>query len=386
MPGSYPSKILIVDDNPLFLKMMEQEFRKQGFIVTVKISAESAIESLGTKERPDIILSDYEMPRMNGIEFRRYLMQEEQLKDIPFVFLTYSTDRELMIKGLDLRAIDYVIKDTPVKVIIAKVNNILFMIEKQRELTEIEVKRSVASLNFRSIPVEIPEIKGFDIDFWHQAYQNIPGGDFIDIIRIDNRYTFILLGDVMGKKWRAWFFTYGFLSYIRSAIRLSAAGNEFSVAAILQKINNSICFDDVLKDVLASLSLFLADSKTGTLTYTGAGDLPLLYYNAASEELIYIQSSGVLLGLFDDSNYTEQEILMQPDNMLFAFTDGMIDFADAKDIKSDYAMFARLLKPFLGRSNAFEQMKEGIFNKGLDKQVDDKSIICLYKTEYDNNK
>ena len=34
-----------------------------------------------------------------------------------------------------------------------------------------------------------PQVKGFDVDFWHQAYQDVPGGDFIDFIEVDERYS-----------------------------------------------------------------------------------------------------------------------------------------------------------------------------------------------------
>ena len=380
MTGNYSPKILIVDDNPLFLKMVEHEFKKQGFIVTASLSALNAIELLQNEVQPDIILSDYEMPEMNGIEFRYHLMQDELLKDIPFVFLTYSPDKELMVRGLDLRAVDYVIKDTPVKVIISKIKNILLVIGKQRELTEFEVKKSVASLNFQSIPIAVPEVKGYQVDFWHQAYHNIPGGDFIDFIKVSDRHTFILLGDVMGKKWRAWFFTYGFLSYIRSAIRLAAFDGDYSPAKLLSRINYSICYDDVLKDILASLSLFLVDSDAERLVYAGAGDLPLLHYNTSAGKLISLQSPGLLLGLFEDSTYTEQEISLQKGDSVFAFTDGMTDFADADATKSDYNAFHAMIKPYLTEENAFEQMKHGLFSKGLNNQVDDQSIIRIIKS------
>jgi sigma-B regulation protein RsbU (phosphoserine phosphatase) len=379
MAHNNPKKVLLVDDNQFFLKLMEQAFKKYGFECNVAASAEEAIILLKEIPRPDIILSDYEMLKMNGIEFRRYLMNDPVLKDIPFVFLTYLSDQGLMIKGLGMRAIDYLVKDTPIKVIMSKVNNILFTIETQRELSELEIKKAAASLNFKSIPVEMPAIKGFDIDFWHNAYHDIPGGDFIDFIRVNDRYSFIVLGDVMGKKWMAWFFTFGFLSYVRSAIRFAAFSEDYSVASILQKVNSIICFDNVLKDILSSLSLLLIDSETNSISYAGAGDLPLLHYRAASEQVSLISSSGLLLGLFDQGNYTQQEVVLEKGDRLFIFTDGMIDFADEAGKKSDFALFLETIKPYFVMEDAFTQMKVNLFSKGWREQVDDQSIISIYK-------
>jgi hypothetical protein len=78
-------------------------------------------------------------------------MSRKSLQDIPFVFLTYLADKELITEGLDLEALDYIIKDTPVNVIISKLNNILLVVNKQRELSLQEVKHAAKSLNIKSI-------------------------------------------------------------------------------------------------------------------------------------------------------------------------------------------------------------------------------------------
>ncbi|WP_214071953.1 SpoIIE family protein phosphatase [Mucilaginibacter sp. dw_454] len=375
-----PKQILLVDDDQLFLKLIEQVFKKSGFVCTRAPSAEAAIEILEKGgEMPDLILSDYEMLKMNGFEFRRYLMNDTKFQDIPFVFLTFFSDKDLMEKGLDLQAIDYVIKDTPINVIVSKVNNILFTVDKQRELSENEVKKAAKSLNIKSIPVKSPHIESFKVDFWHQAYHDIPGGDFIDFIKVNDRYHFIVLGDIMGKKWMAWFFTFGFLSYVRSAVRFAAFNNEYSTSKILQQVNAIICFDEVLKDILSSLSLLLIDSETNKITYSGAGDLPLLHYSLEADELNMVSSSGLLLGLFEEGNYSEKEIQLKQGDRLFIFTDGMIDFIDATGKKSDYNQFLKTLKPFMEKENNFTDIASKLFNNNLNEQVDDRSIISIYK-------
>ncbi len=373
-----PHKILLVDDDSLFLKLMVQVFTKSGFECQTAASAEDAMVLLDKKDLPDIILSDYNMGRMNGLEFRKHLMEDEVFKNIPFLFLTFFSDSDLMIQGLDLQAIDYVLKNTPVNVIVSKVNNILYAVDKQRELSELEVRKAATSLNIKSIPAKVPDTIGFSLDFWHKSFDDIPGGDFIDFIRVDERYTFIVLGDVMGKKWMAWFFTFGFLSYIRSAVRFAAYSGEYSTAKILEQVNKVICFDDVLADILSSLSLVLIDSKAGTITYSGAGDLPLLHYKNAEMKFATISSSGLLLGLFSDGVYNQHEITLQPKDQLFIFTDGMIDFIDGGGKKSDYNRFASTLLQKLNTLEPFTEIKSHFDELGAN-QIDDQSVISIYK-------
>jgi sigma-B regulation protein RsbU (phosphoserine phosphatase) len=372
-------KILLVDDNQLFLKMLSHAFRKAGFDC---ITAESGAEALNLlkKNIPDAVLSDYEMPAMNGLQFREELLADADLMDIPFIFLTHISDHELMEKGLGLQAVDYVLKDTPVSVIVSKLNNIIYTVQKQQELSKIELKRAAEALNVRSIPQNLPYIKGYKVDFWHQPYQDIPGGDFIDFIEADEHHTFIVLGDIMGKKWMAWFFTFSFLSYVRAAVRFGALSGDYSVSSILHKVNEVICLDAVLKDMLSSLSLIMIDTAENQVIYSGAGDLPLLHYSAGTSQLKKIASDGILLGLFQNTNFSEQQISLGNNDRLFIFTDGMTDLSAGNGKKSDYNLFMNSLKPLLNENLSFERMKTELFEKSAGLRVDDCSIIQIRKT------
>ncbi|RYD92871.1 MAG: response regulator, partial [Sphingobacteriales bacterium] len=68
MAQTFRNKILLVDDNVFFLNILVQEFTRTGLDCMMAESAKEAIDILKT-DIPDIILSDYEMPGMNGIEF-----------------------------------------------------------------------------------------------------------------------------------------------------------------------------------------------------------------------------------------------------------------------------------------------------------------------------
>ncbi|RVU02715.1 fused response regulator/phosphatase [Mucilaginibacter limnophilus] len=378
MTQATPNKILLVDDNPFFLTLLVEGFKTAGMECVIADSAFDAIERLKTFT-PDIILSDYEMPGMNGIEFRKHLMQDRLLRDIPFAFLSSLRDKDVALEGLDLQAIDFIIKDTPFDIIISKLNSILLNVQKQRELSTLEVQAAAKSLNIKTIPIKSPTVNGFDIDFWHRPFQEIPGGDFIDFIPVNSRYTFVVLGDIMGKKWQAWYFTFGYLSYVRSAVRFAALDNDFSTSSILRKVNSIICLDDVLKDILSSLSLLLIDTENHSVLYSGAGDLPLLHYSAASGKLRSIASEGLLLGLFPDGGYNEQQIILENNDQLFIFTDGMIDFATPSGKKSDYNLFADKISDLLKTDTEFKQLKEKLFAESIGTQVDDCSIINVLK-------
>jgi sigma-B regulation protein RsbU (phosphoserine phosphatase) len=372
-------KILLVDDNPLVLKMMGHALSKEGFYCMKANSAGEAMKIL-QQERPDVILSDYHMPKVDGFAFRQNLISVPLYKDIPFMFLTSEGDNELMLKGINLEAVDYILKDTPLPILVSKINNFLTTVREQHERTLKELSVAAMALNLHSVPQKLPVIKGFEVDFWHKPFQNYPGGDFIDFITINARYTFVVLGDVMGKKWGAWYFSFGFLSYIRAAVRICIAEGNFSTKSILQKINAVVYHDPVVNDVLSSLSLVMVDTQEGTLTYSGAGDLPLLYYNALNGDLKQIGSSGMLLGLMPDGDFDEQVLKLNTGDRLFIFTDGIIDFEDTDGKKTDYDNFTRAVTPYLNQP--FAAIKQGDFlqDKTLT-HIDDCSLIHLQKKD-----
>ena len=371
-------KILLVDDNPLVLEMMGRALNKEGFYCMKAISADAATELL-KQERPDVILSDYHMPDVDGFAFRQNLIAIPEYKDIPFMFLTSEEDNDLMLKGINLEAVDYILKDTPLPIVVSKINNFLSTVREQHERTLKELSVAAMALNLHSVPQKLPVINGFEVDFWHRSYQNYPGGDFIDFITIDERYTFIVLGDVMGKKWGAWYFSFGFLSYIRAAVRICISEGNFSTKNILQKINDVVYHDPVVNDVLSSLSLMMLDATESVITYSGAGDLPLLYYNSVDGNLQQISSSGMLLGMLQDGDFDEVTFKLNTGDRFFMFTDGIIDFEGAAGKKTDYNTFVEAITPYLSRP--FSEFKRSDFlqEKTTD-HIDDCSLIHLQKT------
>jgi sigma-B regulation protein RsbU (phosphoserine phosphatase) len=371
-------KILLVDDNPLVLEMMGRALNKEGFYCMKAISADAATELL-KQERPDVILSDYHMPDVDGFAFRQNLIAIPEYKDIPFMFLTSEEDNDVMLKGINLEAVDYILKDTPLPIVVSKINNFLSTVREQHERTLKELSVAAMALNLHSVPQKLPVINSFEVDFWHRSFQNYPGGDFIDFITIDERYTFIVLGDVMGKKWGAWYFSFGFLSYIRAAVRICISEGNFSTKNILQKINDVVYHDPVVNDVLSSLSLVMLDATESAITYSGAGDLPLLYYNSADNNLQQIGSSGMLLGMLQNGDFDEVTLKLNAGDRLFMFTDGIIDFEGAAGKKTDYNTFIEAITPYLNRP--FSEFKRSDFlqEKTVD-HIDDCSLIHLQKT------
>jgi adenylate cyclase len=103
------NKILIVDDDPFNLDLLEQELTDHSYTIERANDGEEALKKVESF-LPDVILLDYMMPKMNGIEVVKRLKQDEKHKGIPVILLTAKGSQEDKVRGLDAGADDYVVK------------------------------------------------------------------------------------------------------------------------------------------------------------------------------------------------------------------------------------------------------------------------------------
>jgi len=102
-------KILLVEDDSFLLSMYGTKFELEGFKVIMAEDGEKAVR-LALKEKPDIILLDIILPKMNGFEVLRQLKAEPATAVIPVILLTNLSQKEDIEKGLAMGAQDYLIK------------------------------------------------------------------------------------------------------------------------------------------------------------------------------------------------------------------------------------------------------------------------------------
>lgn len=109
--------ILVVEDDKAIREMLGFTLKQSGFECELVSDAELGFESLN-RQQPDLILLDWMLPGMDGIEFIRRLRSNEFLANIPVIMLTAKGESEDMVKGLSVGADDYVNKPfSPVELI-----------------------------------------------------------------------------------------------------------------------------------------------------------------------------------------------------------------------------------------------------------------------------
>lgn len=106
---THKSLVLIVDDNPQNLKIFWETLKKHGLNPAAAKDGMQALEFVNRK-KPDLILLDIMMPELDGFEVCKRLQKNKEFSDIPIIFLSAKAEKEEVIAGLELGAVDYVTK------------------------------------------------------------------------------------------------------------------------------------------------------------------------------------------------------------------------------------------------------------------------------------
>ena len=352
------AKILLVDDDKSLGMLFQYNLKKEGFRCEFAISADEGFKK-AIEFNPDLIISDIMMPEKDGFEFRRMILTEDSLKEIPFVFLTSKGEEDDILEGYGLGIADYVLKTAGPRVVVAKVSAIVKSLGKERQKAVSELHHAADSMHIKVVPDTTPKFEGFDISQWHQTYKGIPGGDFLDYFTLDEDNLAIILGDVMGKKWGAWYFAFAYAGYVRSAIRVVLQNTkELTPSIILQQVNKSVYKDAKVSEVFATLSIVILNKKDKTLRYTGAGDLPILYLDRVNKELRKLQSKGLLLGFSPDGGYEDINIKLNQNDCIFIVTDGIIESRNAEGEQFGSKKMSSVIKNMSLLDNPMEKLKE----------------------------
>jgi DNA-binding response OmpR family regulator len=116
--------ILLVEDEEELVTIVGTVFEDEGYDVKKTYSAEEALE-LFQRYRPDLIICDVKMGRMDGFMLLEKLKTMEKFKDIPFIFLTAFDESQARKKGLKMGAVDYIAKPFDIEDLLKKVRQLV---------------------------------------------------------------------------------------------------------------------------------------------------------------------------------------------------------------------------------------------------------------------
>jgi two-component system phosphate regulon response regulator PhoB len=116
--------LLIVEDETALVELLRYNFEKEGFKVTTAMDGEAALVAVD-EARPDLVVLDWMLPHVSGLEVCRQLRRKPETRDLPIIMLTARGEESDRVRGLEVGADDYVAKPFSPSELIARVRAVL---------------------------------------------------------------------------------------------------------------------------------------------------------------------------------------------------------------------------------------------------------------------
>ena len=350
------SKILIVDDEPRNVRILQIQLNARGYTVC---TAEDGIQALDMveKESPDLILLDINMPRMDGFEVVKRVRANKVTEFIPIVMITALRDtRENRIKSIEAGADDFIEKPFDSLEVLARVGSLLRIKEYQDTLAkhnarleeELQMARSIQEI---LIPQDgVHELSGFRI-----ASRCCPemavGGDFYDVWEIVPNRLGVFISDVMGHGVSAAFVTV-FIKTILAEFQELIADNPGHLLEILNTRFNDLISSRLF--MFATAFCGIIDLGKGELICANAGhSFPFLYNgNQQTYYPIGDKNTGNGLGIWRESVYEPVHYPFDRLSKIFLYTDGVYEAKNSQGEEFTVERLQRLVSECAGQSAA----------------------------------
>ena len=157
-------RVLIVEDEDTLIELLEYNFKKEGYTVETATDGESALDKILFKS-PDLIILDWMLPKLSGIELCRQIRNTKQIKNIPVIMLTARGEERDRLKGLEMGADDYVTKPFSINELLARAKAVLKRVRPLFAEEEIVYKDIIINISTHKVTRENIEIKLGPIEF-----------------------------------------------------------------------------------------------------------------------------------------------------------------------------------------------------------------------------
>ena len=326
-----PVKILSVDDEMdlelLLTQYFRRKIRKGEYEFSFAHNGLEALTMLLKQKDFDIILSDINMPEMDGLTLLTKI-NEMQNPALKCIMVSAYGDMGNIRQAMNNGAFDFATKPIDLddlSVTIEKaIEQIRYIKEMQKEHTQLEslkgdlaIAREIQLAILPRIFPPFPELSDkLDIAASMAAAKDV-GGDFYDFFRIDQDHIGICIADVSGKGIPAAIF----MAVSRTLIR--ATGIRGTSAAECMSYSNQLLTKESVDCMFVTVFYGIYNTQTGELAYTNAGHNPpcLMKANGTVETLP--MPDDPIVGIVEDIEYHETTLTLEKGDTLLMFTDGV---------------------------------------------------------------
>ncbi len=319
-------QILVIDDDPAVQILLKRMLERQSYAVVAASNGEDGITQ-AKASHPALIICDWIMPGLNGLEVCQRIKADPNLSTTFFILLTSLDSVADRVKGLDAGADDFITKPIEHNELQARVRAGLRLhqlsrdLQTQKQILEAELAEAaeyVCSL------LPLPMTQPFKINFRFIPSRQL-GGDCFDYYWLDDNYLAIYLLDTAGHGLRATLPSISVLNLLRS--RALKGLDYYQPSDVLSALNDTFQMN-YQNDKYFTIWYGVYNRAKRQLIYASAGHPPAILISSKSPALTEVKrlkTSGLPVGMFPQVKYVDGLCDIEEDSTLYIFSDGVYE-------------------------------------------------------------
>jgi serine phosphatase RsbU (regulator of sigma subunit) len=314
--------ILIVDDDLSGLDILQARLSTQQYDFISATDGEMALAMVKDR-KPDLILLDVIMPKIDGIEMCKRVKSDPNLPFTPIIMVTAKDDSRDIVAGLDAGADEYLTKPYSHSALVARVKSMLRIkslhdqVLDQSALLERQLK--TATIIQSLFWPKIPALTGGGHVWAVSVPAGYVGGDLYDVIPLSDGSLVAYVADISGKGVPAALLMAALSTTIRNKVQV-----ETEIDFLLESVNDSMHRLMADESYFATAVLIRYWPSSGKIQYALAGHLqPLWLADGSITDLP--SSGGMPLGIQRGAKYQKGDIVLGNGQSVLLFTDGLIE-------------------------------------------------------------
>ncbi len=337
--------LLVVDDDAFVSEMLADILDGDGYKVLTAERGMEALKKLEDLPEISLVISDMNMPEMNGLELIEAIRKSGS--DVPIIILTGNSEISVAIAALNKGANDYLIKDENINETITisvekvmekqqlKLQNIQLMENLAQKNRELKKERTLASkVQANILPIKL-QLSGFQTGIYYRPSNQI-GGDFFDALETKNSIHF-LIGDISGHSTSSALV----MAVCNGMFRSLGQTMEYPLE-IVTAANRMLCQMLMDSGMFLTLAYMTLDRENNVLSVVSAGHNPVFLFNGTDIETI--ESTGPVLGWDPDDDWEVLEFPFNPGSTLFLYTDGLVEAKNSSNEEFEARLIESLIR------------------------------------------
>ena len=323
-----PYKILVVDDEPdvepLILQRLRRDIRAGRYSFVFAANGVAALQVLRENRDIDMVLSDINMPEMDGLTLLQQIPEVDP--NIRAVIVSAYGDMKNIRTAMNRGAFDFVTKPLDFEDLQLTIDRTLQHLFEWREaqsshdkLIALRNELDVASEMQQSIlPTRFPNFGGYEAFARMEPAREV-GGDFYDLLDLDNGRVGLVIADVSDKGVSA-----GLFMMASRTLLKSTAVTSGDPAVVVRSVN-SLLHEDNEASMFVTVVYAVYDPVNATVTYSNGGHDSPLVIRADGTSILLPSTGGIPLGLVPSYEFRQETFLVSPGDTVLFYTDGVTE-------------------------------------------------------------